>query len=139
TVDAPIGRHPHDRLRMAVVPDGRPAVTHYTVLERLGSYSLLEVRLETGRTHQIRVHMAYIGYPIAGDPVYGAGRGARARGELGLRGQALHARELRFRHPVTDVPLQFVAPLPDDMQAALDRLREQAARAGPAGLGAGRG
>ncbi len=134
-VDAPIGRHPHDRLRMAVVPDGRPAVTHYTVLERFGAYSLLEVRLETGRTHQIRVHMAYIGYPIAGDPVYGAGRGSKARGELGLRGQALHARELRFRHPVTEEPMQFVAPLPQDFEAALETLRQQAHRTGAGAAG----
>lgn len=127
-IDAPIGRHPHDRLRMAVVPDGRPAITRFVVLERFGSYSLLEVKLETGRTHQIRVHMAYIGYPIAGDPVYGAGRGSKARGELGLKGQALHARELRFRHPITEEPVHFVAPLPEDMQAALESLREAARR-----------
>lgn len=122
-VEAPIGRHPRDRLRMAVVPDGRPAVTRFSVLERFGSYSLLEVRLETGRTHQIRVHMAFIGYPIAGDPVYGARRGHGARGELGLKAQALHARELRFVHPVTGEHVRFVAPLPDDMAAALDHLR----------------
>lgn len=127
-VDAPIGRHPHDRLRMAVVPDGRPAVTRFRVLERLGSHTLLEVKLETGRTHQIRVHMAYIGYPIAGDPVYGAGRGSRARGELGLKGQALHARELRFDHPITQEPMRFIAPLPEDMEAALEQLRANRAR-----------
>ncbi len=126
-IDAPIGRHPHDRLRMAVVAAGRPARTHFRVLERFGDYSLLEVRLETGRTHQIRVHMAYIGHPIAGDPVYGAGRGQRARGELGLQAQALHARELSFRHPVSGEPMHFVAPLPEDMERALGRLREQAA------------
>lgn len=126
-IDAPIGRHPHDRLRMAVVAAGRPARTHFRVLERFGDYSLLEVQLETGRTHQIRVHMAYIGHPIAGDPVYGAGRGQRARGELGLQAQALHARELSFRHPVSGEPMHFVAPLPEDMERALGRLREQAA------------
>ncbi|WP_324717654.1 RluA family pseudouridine synthase [Carboxydochorda subterranea] len=125
-VDAPIGRHPHDRLRMAVVPEGRPAVTRFTVLERFGAYSLLEVKLETGRTHQIRVHMAYIGHPIAGDPVYGAGRGHKARGELGLKAQALHARELVFVHPVTGRPMHFVAPLPEDMEQALERLRAEA-------------
>mgnify|MGYP000359710580 CR=1 FL=1 len=133
-VDAPIGRHPTDRLRMAVVAGGRPAITRFRVLERFGDYSLLQVKLETGRTHQIRVHMAYIGHPIAGDPVYGAGRGSRARGELGLQAQALHARQLAFRHPVTGEPMQFVAPLPADMEQALERLRAQArSRAGQRG------
>ena len=124
-IDAPIGRHPTDRLRMAVVAGGRSAVTRFRVLERFGDYSLLQVKLETGRTHQIRVHMAYIGHPIAGDPVYGAGRGSKARGELGLAAQALHARELAFAHPVTGEPMHFTAPLPKDMEQALERLREQ--------------
>ncbi|PZN06858.1 MAG: RluA family pseudouridine synthase, partial [Bacillota bacterium] len=89
TIDAPIGRHPVDRKRMAVDPDrGRPARTHFEVVELLGEYALLRCWLETGRTHQIRVHLAYIGLPVAGDPVYG---GRRAEGELGLQGQALHA------------------------------------------------
>ncbi len=121
TVDAPIGRDPRDRLRMAVVPEqlGRHAVTHFVVRERLGAYSHLDLRLETGRTHQIRVHMAYIGHPVAGDPVY-----AR-RNPLALPGQALHARSLGFAHPRTGLRMTFAAPLPDAMEDALMRLRRQ--------------
>ena len=129
-IDAPIGRHPTDRLRMAVVAGGRPAVTRFRVLERFDHYSLLQVQLETGRTHQIRVHMAYIGHPIAGDPVYGAGRGSKARGELGLPAQALHARELAFTHPVLGHPMHFTAPPPADMERALALLRGSPPAAG---------
>ena len=119
TVDAPIGRDPRDRLRMAVVPErfGRSAVTHFFVRERFLSYSLVELRLETGRTHQIRVHMASIGHPVAGDPVY-----AR-RNPLGLSGQALHAGSLGFTHPRTGRRMMFSAPRPAAMEAVLRRLR----------------
>ena len=117
-VNAPIGRHRTDRKKMAVVPDGRYALTHYRVLEHLGGSSLIEARLETGRTHQIRVHMASIGHPVIGDTVYGKGRET-----LGLKGQALHAIQLGFRHPASHEWVQFNAPLPDDFQQALEKLR----------------
>ncbi|MBI4276995.1 MAG: RluA family pseudouridine synthase [Armatimonadetes bacterium] len=117
-VDAPIGRHPVHRKRRAVVPGGRRAVTHYRVLERFGEYTLIEASLETGRTHQIRVHMAHIGHPVAGDPVYGWRRNA-----VGLERQALHAYRLAFDHPGTGERVGFEAPLPEDLTAALERLR----------------
>ena len=119
TVDAPIGRHPVDRKRMAVTEkNSREAVTHWEVLERFGQYTYLRCRLETGRTHQIRVHMAYINHPIAGDPLYGI-----KKPELGLTSQCLHARELTFVHPRTGETCTVSCPLPDEFQAALDRLR----------------
>ena len=124
-IDAPIGRAP-DRRRMAVVADGRQACTHVRCLERLGGpsapYTLCEVRLETGRTHQIRVHLAFCGFPVAADPLYGRPEADRAAG-LELQGQALHAFRLSFRHPVTGQALAFEAPLPPDFVQALDRLR----------------
>ncbi|MBX6377076.1 MAG: RluA family pseudouridine synthase [Clostridia bacterium] len=135
TVDAPIGRHPGSRTRMAVVADGRPAVTHYRRLEVFDRYSLLEVQLETGRTHQIRVHLAHIGHPVAGDVIYGGRRGTR--GELGLEGQALHARRLEFTHPATGERMAFEAPPPPDFLAALALLRstrQVGARTGPVPL-----
>ena len=116
-VDAPIGRHPVHRTRMAVVPAGKPAVTQYRVRERLAAHTLLECDLETGRTHQIRVHLASIGHPLEGDPVYG-GRGARP-----FPRQALHAWRLAFRHPRTGETLQFESPLPADFRALLESLR----------------
>ncbi|MEW6661634.1 MAG: RluA family pseudouridine synthase [Bacillota bacterium] len=119
TVDAPIGRHPVDRKKMAVVPGGRKAVTHYRVLKRFRGYDLIEARLETGRTHQIRVHMAYIGHPLVGDPRYGS-----ANNELGLEGQALHATTLGFVHPRTGGYLEFSAPLPQRMELAIRRLEQ---------------
>lgn len=119
-IDAPIARHPHDRLRMAVMPGGRDARTHYRVTETLGDYSLLEVRLETGRTHQIRVHMQYRNRPIVGDPLYGMRRG---RANFGLERQFLHAHQLGFTHPRTSTWQTFHAPLPDDLQQVLVRLR----------------
>ncbi len=122
TVRAPIARHPHQRKRMAVVDGGRPAVTHYRVVEELGEYSLLEVALETGRTHQIRVHMAHMGHPVVGDTVYG---GRRARCPL-LGGQALHAYQLSFRHPRTGEVMRLTASLPEDFRGLLSRLRCQA-------------
>lgn len=121
-IDAPIGRDPHRRQQMAVVAQeaGRPARTHFQVLERLQSFSYVELRLETGRTHQIRVHMAYIGHPIAGDPLYAT------RDPLQLRGQALHARTLGFTHPRTSERLVFHADPPAVFAAALAELRRVA-------------
>lgn len=109
TVDAPIGRHPSDRKRMAVTERGsRPAVTHYEVIARYRGYTHIRCRLETGRTHQIRVHMAYRNHPILGDLVYG-----HKKSELGQDSQCLHARELRFTHPRTGLPVTVACELPD--------------------------
>lgn len=118
TVDAPLARHRTDRKRMAVCADGRQAVTHWQVLWRYPGYTHVMCRLETGRTHQIRVHMAYIGHPVLGDPVYGGVR----KGFPELSGQCLHARRLTFRHPRTGVLVQLECPLPDAFQAVLRRL-----------------
>ena len=112
-IDAPIGRDPQNRQRMAVRESGKPAISHFRVLQRFGKYTYLELRLETGRTHQIRVHMAYIGFPLAGDPVYGP------RHTLPIEGQALHAATLGFIHPSTGESLQFTADLPEDMERLL--------------------
>ena len=116
TVDAPIGRHPVDRKKMAVVQGGRNAVTHWRVLERYGAYTLIEARLETGRTHQIRVHMAYIKHPVAGDTIYGA-----AKPRLGLDGQALHAARLELTHPRTGERMVFSAKVPEYFRSALKK------------------
>lgn len=116
TVNAPIGRHPVDRKRMAVVPDGREAVTHWRVLERYGTYTLIAARLETGRTHQIRVHMAYCKHPVSGDAVYGP-----EKNRLGLDGQALHAVRLMLKHPRTGENMTFEAPIPQYFAAALHK------------------
>ena len=127
TVDAPIGRHPKDRKRMAVVASGKPAVSHYRVLDRWGDVSHIEVSLETGRTHQIRVHMAKLGHPLVGDPVYG--RKPRARGTLteeqleavrSFPRQALHARKLRLVHPEGRRSVTYTAPLPADLAGLID-------------------
>lgn len=118
TISAPIGRHRTDRKRMAVTPDGREAVTHFSVIERFGDLTLLRVELETGRTHQIRVHMSHINHPLVGDDVYSSGRN-----NLGFHGQALHACELRLRHPQTHEWLCFHAPLPLNYRNALKKLR----------------
>ncbi|GAB6932539.1 RluA family pseudouridine synthase [Calditerricola satsumensis] len=118
TIDAPIGRDPHNRQRMAVLPKtGKHAVTHFAVLERFPGYTLLELKLETGRTHQIRVHMKFIGHPVVGDPKYGP------RKTLPIDGQALHAGVLGFVHPRTGEYLEFRAPLPEDMERLLLQLR----------------
>lgn len=118
TVDAPIGRHPTDRKRMAVTRQGgREAVTHYQVLARYGSYTYVQCRLETGRTHQIRVHMAHINHPILGDMVYG-----RKKPELGCDTQCLHARYLTFVHPRTNEQMTLESPLPAYFQAVLHKL-----------------
>jgi 23S rRNA pseudouridine1911/1915/1917 synthase len=121
TVDAPIGRHPRDRKRMAVVPGGRRAVTHWHVLERLDGVDLLEVRLETGRTHQIRVHLSSIGHPVVGDRAYGAD--ARVAQRLGLDRPFLHAWRLAFPHPVSGERVEIEEQLPPDLQPVLDRAR----------------
>ncbi|HET7522149.1 MAG TPA: RluA family pseudouridine synthase [Bacillales bacterium] len=119
TVDAPIGRDPKDRKKMAVTEkNSKAAVTHFTVLERLGNFTYVECRLETGRTHQIRVHMKYIGHPLVGDPKYGPKK------TLALKGQALHAAVLGFEHPRTGEYLRFEAPLPDDIEQLLRKLEE---------------
>jgi 23S rRNA pseudouridine1911/1915/1917 synthase len=120
TVDAPIGRHPVHRTRMAIVPGGKPAVTHYRVKRRFAAHTLLECDLETGRTHQIRVHLASRGHPLEGDPVYGA-RGARR-----LARQALHAWKLAFVHPVTGETVRFETPPPADFEALLAGLGKAA-------------
>lgn len=117
TIDAPLGRDPKDRKKHAVVAGGRHAVTHFAVVERFGTYTLVRCRLETGRTHQIRVHMAYIKHPVAGDPLYGP------KHTLPGNGQYLHAATLGFTHPVTGKRLEFAAPLPDYFEAMLVRLR----------------
>ncbi|WP_267202382.1 RluA family pseudouridine synthase [Limosilactobacillus kribbianus] len=116
TIDAPLGRSPKDRKKQAVVADGRHAVTHFKVLKRYSHYTLVSCRLETGRTHQIRVHMKYIGHPLAGDPLYGP------RKTLPGKGQYLHARLLGFKHPRTGKQLTFTAPLPAYFQQMLDKL-----------------
>lgn len=122
TVNAPIGRHPADRKRMAVTRAGnsRPAVTHWEVLARYPGYTHLRCRLETGRTHQIRVHLAHIGHPVAGDAVYGG-----KNPEKGLDGQCLHARELEFTHPRSGERIHLTTPLPDYFTAFLSRLNRQ--------------
>ena len=117
TVNAPIGRSPKNRKKMAVVADGRPAVTHYEVLARYPGFTHVRCRLETGRTHQIRVHMAYLGHPLAGDPLYG-----RKNDGSGLPGQCLHARELTFLHPATGEMMHLTAPRPEWFTAFLERL-----------------
>ncbi|GHA80572.1 23S rRNA pseudouridine(1911/1915/1917) synthase RluD [Cognatilysobacter bugurensis] len=130
TANAPIDRHPRDRIRMAVRDDGRDAVTHYRLRERFRAHTLLECRLETGRTHQIRVHMQHLKHPIVGDPLYGGPlklpRGATAELVDALRGfrrQALHAETLEFVHPVSGEPVRCTAPVPADMQSLVGALR----------------
>ncbi len=119
TIDAPIGRHPRHRTRMAVVPRGRTAVTRYRVRERFALHTLVEVQLVTGRTHQIRVHFAHLGYPVSGDPVYGR------TDDLGIGRQALHAFRLKFIHPASGRAVEFEAPLPADLSAAIARARAE--------------
>ena len=130
TANAPIDRHPRDRLRMAVRDDGKEAVTHFRLRERFRAHTLLECRLETGRTHQIRVHMAHLKHPIVGDPLYGGPlklpRGASDDTMAMLRGfkrQALHAETLEFVHPVSGEPVRCTAPVPGDLRALVDALR----------------
>ncbi|MDR0266519.1 RluA family pseudouridine synthase [Paenibacillus sp.] len=120
TVDAPIGRDPQDR-KMFTVTDknSKHSVTHFIVLERFGDYSLLELQLETGRTHQIRVHMKFIGHPLVGDPVYGRSKGIK------MNGQALHAKVLGFVHPSSGEYMEFTAPIPADMEELLTNLHSR--------------
>ncbi|WP_251717348.1 RluA family pseudouridine synthase [Lactobacillus agrestimuris] len=117
TIDAPIGRNPKDRKKMGVVENGKPAVTHFTVLEQFKDYSLIQCQLETGRTHQIRVHLAYIGHPVAGDPLYGP------RKTLKGNGQFLHAKVLGFEHPKTKEWLEFEIDPPQIFIDTLNKLR----------------
>ncbi|MNN42495.1 Ribosomal large subunit pseudouridine synthase D [compost metagenome] len=120
TVDAPIGRDPHDRKMYTVQErNSKHAVTHFQVLERFGDYTLLELKLETGRTHQIRVHMKFIGHPLVGDPLYGRSKGIK------MDGQALHAAVLGFIHPTTGEYMEFSAPIPEDMEHVLHSLRNR--------------
>lgn len=121
TVDAPIGRHPTDRKRMAVTDkNSRNAVTHYKVLKRYDGFTHVQLKLETGRTHQIRVHMAYIGHPVAGDPVYGVKKVITS-----LNGQCLHARVIGFVHPITEEYIEITSELPVYFTQFLSKLREQ--------------
>lgn len=117
TINAPIGRSKKDRKKMAIIEDGRPAVTHFKVLERFGEYTLIECQLETGRTHQIRVHLKYIGHPVAGDPLYGP------RKTLKGNDQFLHAKLLGFKHPRTGKEMVFEVDPPAIFQATLKKLR----------------
>lgn len=131
-VEQPLGRHPVDRVRMAVRPDGRPAVTEYRVAERFRAHTALRVRLETGRTHQIRVHMAWLRFPLVGDPVYGRKGGVAAASPAlweklnAFPRQALHAARLKLAHPISGEPLELQSPLPADMRALLEALRADA-------------
>ncbi|MEA5508284.1 RluA family pseudouridine synthase [Crocosphaera sp. UHCC 0190] len=123
-INLPIGRHPVDRKKMAVVPiekGGREAVTHWKTLERLGNYTLIEFRLETGRTHQIRVHSSHIGHPIVGDPLYSSNHSIG----VNLSGQALHAYKLSLVHPVTEEKIEAIAPLPGEFNKLLASLRHK--------------
>jgi len=135
SVDEPIGRHPHDRIRMAVTDSGRPAITHYRVQERFRAHTVLECRLETGRTHQIRVHMAHIRHPLVGDPMYGGSlRLPKAASEQltaalrGFRRQALHAQRLSFSHPGSGAQIECEAPVPADLLALMAALRADSAQ-----------
>ena len=118
-IDAPIGRDIQNRQQMAISDKGKDAVTHFKVLERYTNHTLIEVKLETGRTHQIRVHMKYIGYPLVGDPVYGV------RKVVGNNGQFLHAKKLEFYHPRTNEFLSFETELPNDFNELLNELRNK--------------
>ena len=116
TIDMPIGRSPKDRKKMAVIKDGKEAVTHFKVIKRYENYTLLEIKIDTGRTHQIRVHMAEIGYPIVGDMVYSNGKN-----EFGVKGQCLHAKSLDFKHPVTKKQMHLEADLPEYFKNILEK------------------
>lgn len=118
TINAPIGRHPSDRMKMAVVLDGKPAITHYRIIKKYPRHTHLRVQLETGRTHQIRVHMAHIRHPVVGDKVYAR----RYQGEPRFSRQALHAKYLELDHPISKEKLSFEADLPEDMGELLTRL-----------------
>lgn len=117
-IDAPIARDPQNRLKMAVVKGGKESITTFKVLERYGDYTLLELKLETGRTHQIRVHMAYIGHPVLGDPLYGPKK------VIGINGQYLHAKTLGFVHPRTNEYMEFTSELPDFFQEMIEEIKK---------------
>lgn len=119
TIDAPIGRDPHNRLKRAVVDGGRSAVTHFKVLERFNNYTFIQCALETGRTHQIRVHMSYIGYPLVGDVFYGP------KNVFTSHGQYLHAYKLGFIHPTTGKQMAFETPIPENFEVFLQQVRRQ--------------
>lgn len=120
TIDAPIGRDPHDRKKMTVTDkNSKEAITHFAVKERFENYTLIECKLETGRTHQIRVHLKYIGHPLVGDPSYGP------KTSLNIEGQALHAKTLGFKHPRTNEFLEFDSEIPEDMKQLLEELRKK--------------
>jgi len=121
TIQMPIGRSSQDRKKMAVCKDGKEAITHFHVLKRYLHYTLLEIKIETGRTHQIRVHMAQIGYPVVGDMVYSSGKN-----EFGVQGQMLHAQKLDFIHPRTGEKMHFEAPVPAYFQEILEKLEKEA-------------
>jgi len=125
TVDAPMGRHPSQRTKMAIVQNGKPARTHYRIVERFLDCTLVECALETGRTHQIRVHMTSIGHPLVGDPVYGGGA-SRIPGGPAFPRQALHARRLGLVHPVTLRPMLWKSELPDDLRELIENARSEA-------------
>ena len=120
TIDLPIARSTKDRKKMAVDPKGKNAVTHFKVLQRYDNYTLLEMKIDTGRTHQIRVHMSYIGHPVVGDEVYSNGKN-----EFGVQGQMLHARYLKFKHPITGKELSLEAPIPDYFEEVLQKLKNR--------------
>ena len=120
TIDMPIGRSDKDRKKMAVKKDGKNAVTHFNVINRFNGYTYLDVKIDTGRTHQIRVHLAEIGYPIVGDSVYSNGRNP-----FGVEGQMLHAKSLEFKHPITGEVLRLEAPLPEYFENVLKKLEEE--------------
>ena len=120
TIDMPIARSKVDRKKMAVDKNGKEAVTHFKVLKRYGNYTLLEIKIDTGRTHQIRVHMSYIGYPVVGDSVYSSGKN-----EFGIEGQMLHARYLKFKHPITGKELNLEAPLPEYFEKIIKQLESR--------------
>lgn len=117
TIQMPIGRSTKDRKKMVVTKKGKEAITHFKVLKRYGKYTLLEVKIETGRTHQIRVHMAEIGHPVVGDMVYSNGKN-----EFGIEGQMLHAKQLEFKHPITQEEIKLTAPLPEYFEKILGQL-----------------
>ncbi len=118
TINMPIGRSTKDRKKMAVTKDGKEAITHFKVIERFPKYTLLEVKIDTGRTHQIRVHLSEIGYPVVGDEVYSNGKN-----EFGVHGQLLHAKSLDFKHPITEKQMHLEAELPEEFSNVLKRLR----------------
>ncbi len=118
TINMPIGRSSKDRKKMAVTKEGKSAITHFKVIERFGNYTLLEVKIETGRTHQIRVHLTEIGYPIVGDTVYSNGKN-----EWNIQGQCLHAKSLKFKHPITGKEMFIEAPLPEYFENVISELK----------------